>query len=308
VVPDDADGTGMGPQGGRSVAERLAAAFDASSVAMGLVAADGTWLRFNDRLCELLRTDRETLQARRPGDLIHPDDRPAAVEATRRLLTGEVGAVDAERRYLRADGRVLRARVTTSVVRLPDGSTDSLLTQLVVASGARAAQDGSRDPVTGALTRDALVRDVDLAQRRSRRSGRLLVLVSADVDGLDPASAHGGRVLACLAQRMTSAVRGTDVVGRSGPARLTVVCEGMLDDAEIDLVLARLARSLADPVEVDGLVSTPASRLAAVVESEGESARELVSRPGWPAPAPAPPAGPGGRGGRRARHGLDSAL
>jgi PAS domain S-box-containing protein len=297
-VGRDVEDVGMG-----SVAERLAAAFDASSVAMGLVATDGTWLRFNERLCELLRTDRASLAARLPRDLIHPDDREAAVLATARLLSGEVGAVDAERRYLRADGRLLRARVTTSLVRRPDGSADSLLTQLVAVSGARAAQDGYRDPVTGAVTQDALTRHVGLAQQRARRHDRMLVLISAEVAGPDPATPQGARVLSCLAQRMTGVVRGSDLVGRSGPARLTVACEGLRDDDEILVVLNRLAHAMAEPVDVDGEVSSPDVHLGVSVATEGEHARDLVTRPGWPAPAPAErPTG------RRARHGVSPGL
>lgn len=299
--PPGADTWDVGPAG---AAQRLAAVFDSSPVAMGLVATDGTWLRFNDRLVELLRTDRGDLQGRLPRDLIHPEDREAAVLATARLLSGEVGAVDAERRYLRADGRLLRARVTTSLVRGADGEADSLLTQLVTVSGSRVAQDGDRDPVTGAVTLEAMVRHVALAQQRVARSGRLLVLLSAEVGGVDPGTRHGGRVLACLTQRVRGVVRGSDVVGRTGPARLTVACEGVQDDGTAALVVDRVGRALRDPVDVDGEVTRADVRLDVTVAAEGDLARELVLRPGWPA-AVAPESRPRGR---RARHGARSAL
>lgn len=279
--------------------EQLAAAFDSSSVAMGLVARDGSWLRFNDRLCELLRTDRDALLARLPRDLIHPDDRPAAVAATTRLLAGEVGSVDAERRYLRADGRLLRARVTTSVVRGADGTPEAMLTQLVDVSGARAGR-GDRDPVTGAVTLDVLVRHVELAQQRARRTGRTLVLLGVEVRPVPPApgsSRHDARVLSCVAQRMTGVVRGSDVVGRTGPARLSVACEGMRDDAETALVASRLRAALAEPVDVDGRVSTVEVELQVSVADADERARELVLRPGWPAVGTDP-----GSGRRSRRH------
>jgi PAS domain S-box-containing protein len=265
---------------------------------MGLVAPDGSWLRFNDRLCELLRADRAAIAARLPRDLIHPEDRPAAVAATARLLSGEVGSVDAERRYLRADGRLLLARVTTSVVRRPDGTPDALLTQLVAVRGGRAGL-GDRDPVTGAATLEVLVRHVALAQQRARRSSRTLVLLSVEMlpPSAPDASRRDARLLSCLAQRMTGVVRGSDVVGRTGPARLTVACEGLRDDAETALVASRLRAALAEPVDVDGRVSTVDVQLQVTVAGADERARELVLRPGWPAAGLEP-----GTGRRSRRH------
>lgn len=289
--------------------ERLMAVFDRTSVAMGLVATDGTWLRFNDRLCELLGADRATVASRLPRDLIHPDDRPAAVEATARLLSGAVASVDAERRYLRADGRPLRARVTTSVVPGLDGAPDCLLTQLVAVAGPAAEAAGHRDPGTGAVTLPALTAHVHLAQQRLRRSGGELALVTVDVADLDPATPLGTRVLACLVQRMTAALRGSDVVGRTGPLRLVACCEDLRGDADVDAVLNRLVATTSRPVDVAGQVLQVTTTVSVTVSTPGEPAHELVTRPGWPvrpAPPPSGPDVPGQRRGRRARRATSS--
>ncbi len=287
------------------------AVFDRTSVAMGLVAVDGSWLRFNDRLCELLGADRATVAARLPRDLIHPEDRPAAVEATARLLRGEVGSVDAERRYLRADGRPLRARVTTTVVVGADGTPDCLLTQLVAVAGPAAEAAGHRDPGTGAVTLPALTAHVHLAQQRLRRSGGQLVLVTLDVADVDPGTSRGTRVLACLVQRTTAALRGSDLVGRTGPLRLVACCEDLRSDADVEVVLARLLASTSRPLEVAGEVLQVRTTVSVTVSTPDEPAHELVSRPGWPV-SPAGP-GPGAevpdqRGGRRARRRAASSL
>ena len=299
--------------------DRLLAVFDQTSVAMGLVATDGTWLRFNDRLCELLGSDRDSIAARLPRDLIHPEDRPAAVTATGRLLRGEVGSVDAERRYLRGDGRLLRARVTTSVVCGPDGAPDCLLTQLVAVAGPGAEAAGHLDPGTGVVTAAALTAHVHLAQQRLRRSGGDLVLISADVADLDPDTSRGTRLLACLAQRMTAAVRGSDLVGRTGPQRLSVCCEALTSDADIEVVVGRLAATVSRPVDLAGEVVQVKGRLQVAVAAHDERAHELVTRPVWPAahdpgPDPSTGSGPGGadvpgqRRGRRARRQVSSSL
>ncbi len=223
--------------------------------------------------------------------------------ATARLLSGQIGSVDAERRYLRADGRLLRARVTTSLVRRPDGVPDAMLTQLVQVSGGR-AWFGDRDAVTGAATLDVLVRHVALAQQRAARSGRTLVLLSVEPVMPQPRddSRYEARLLSCLAQRMTGVVRGSDVVGRTGPTRLTVACEGMRDDAETELVASRLGTALAEPIDVDGRVTALQVPVEVTVAGEGEQPRELVLRPGWPAAAAgaATGAGTGRRSLRRA--------
>ncbi|MFC5380117.1 PAS domain S-box protein [Aquipuribacter nitratireducens] len=289
--PTSSSGNGSGdvvPPTDGETAERLRQVFRSTGAAMGLVGLDGTWLAATDRLCELLRTDTDTLLALSPRDLIHPDDRPAAVRATRLLLEGGVDSVDAERRYLRADGGVLHARVATTLLRDPDGRPDSFLTQLLDTEDDSGPVPLERQ-VSGLVGADTFLAHVDRALERSRRAGRTVLLVHVELDdtGTDPVLA--ARLRTCAAQRLVGTVRGGDMVAAL-PARLTVCCEGLVDEADVPTVVRRLHGTLTAAVEVDGQRHLLPVAVTAAVAGRGETADELLARPGWPVDVTAGPA------------------
>ncbi|HYK09769.1 MAG TPA: PAS domain S-box protein [Gemmatimonadales bacterium] len=100
----------------RESEERYSAAFEQAAVGLAEVALDGRFLRVNRCLCEALGYRSDELLQRHAVDVTHPDDVPDA----RRLL-GRVPTLQAphhqEKRYLRKDGSVMWANLTTSLVR-----------------------------------------------------------------------------------------------------------------------------------------------------------------------------------------------
>ncbi len=82
----------------------------------------GRWLRFNQRLCDLLGYSPAELAARTYLDVTHPDDREASSAHFQRLLAGEMDAYELEKRYVRQDGALVWAHLTVSLVRTPEGA------------------------------------------------------------------------------------------------------------------------------------------------------------------------------------------
>lgn len=62
--------------------------------------------------------------------ITHPDDEPATAEGFRRLLTGEIAQLDAEKRYVRADGTELIGQMRATVLRDPGGRPWAVLSTL----------------------------------------------------------------------------------------------------------------------------------------------------------------------------------
>jgi len=95
------------------------AVFEASALPMGIIVADGRWLRVNRALAELLGTTPEALAGCPAEAFTHPADRPADREATRLLLAGECASYSAEKRLLREGEEPLWA--VSTVTLLPNG-------------------------------------------------------------------------------------------------------------------------------------------------------------------------------------------
>jgi PAS domain S-box-containing protein len=106
----------------RASEARLRATFENAAVGIAHVGLDGTWLRVNDRLCEIVGYARDELVGRTVEEHAHPDDDERGVPPG--LRAGEVDHYSAERRYLHKDGREVWASVTWSTV--ADDAGDAL--------------------------------------------------------------------------------------------------------------------------------------------------------------------------------------
>lgn len=101
----------------RESEERFRLTFEQAAVGMAHVAADGRWIRINQKICEISGyTEAELLQMRFQ-DITHPDDLAADVEQAEKIITGELDQYSMEKRYIRKDGSIAWADLTVSAVR-----------------------------------------------------------------------------------------------------------------------------------------------------------------------------------------------
>jgi PAS domain S-box-containing protein len=104
--------------------------FERAVVGIAHTSLEGRWLRFNQRLCDLLDYSRDELAARTFQDVTHPDDLAASLACLRRLLAGEQDADELEKRYVRKDGACVWVHVTVSLVRTAEGAPDYFITMV----------------------------------------------------------------------------------------------------------------------------------------------------------------------------------
>ena len=105
----------------RESEERFRATFEQAAVGVAHVAFDGSWLRVNQKLCEIVGYTREELLERTFQDITHPDDLEVDLEHLGRLRTGEISRYSMEKRYFRKAGSVVWIDLTVSLVRSSSG-------------------------------------------------------------------------------------------------------------------------------------------------------------------------------------------
>jgi PAS domain S-box-containing protein len=108
----------------RESEERFRATFEQAAVGVAHVAFDGSWLRVNQKLCEIVGYTREELLERKFQDITHPDDTEVDLEHLGRLRTGEISRYSMEKRYFRKAGSVVWIDLTVSLVRAPSGEPE----------------------------------------------------------------------------------------------------------------------------------------------------------------------------------------
>jgi len=98
--------------------------FEHAAIGMALVAADGTFMKVNNALCNMLGyTEKELLSLIFPK-ITHPEHVNADVENIRQILAGEKDYYRTEKRYIHKNGSVIWANLNTAIIR--DSSSQPL--------------------------------------------------------------------------------------------------------------------------------------------------------------------------------------
>ena len=105
----------------RESEERFAGAFEFAPIGVALVAPDGRWLMVNRALCELVGYSESELLKRSFKEITHPDDFAESVLQSERLLAGEIGAYQMEKRYVHSSGKLINIFLSVSLVRDQQG-------------------------------------------------------------------------------------------------------------------------------------------------------------------------------------------
>jgi PAS domain S-box-containing protein len=117
------------------------AAFDDAAVGLAMMGFDARPIRLNRAICEMLGYPAEELLTKRWMDVTHPDDMAPTGVAIHQALGSQQGRSRLRKRYLRKDGGVVWADVSTSVVHDAAGTPLHLITSVVDVSAQKRAED-----------------------------------------------------------------------------------------------------------------------------------------------------------------------
>lgn len=110
----------------RANEERLRAVFEQSTAGIAQLAMDGRFILVNQYFCDLLGREKEELLGLRMQDVTHPGDVARNLEAIERSKAGG-GSYRIEKRYIRKDGSIIWADISSNIVRDADGGVTSVL-------------------------------------------------------------------------------------------------------------------------------------------------------------------------------------
>jgi diguanylate cyclase (GGDEF)-like protein/PAS domain S-box-containing protein len=144
----------------------------------------------------------------------------------------------------------------------------------------RLAHQALHDPLTALPNRSLFLERLELALAGPDPH---VAVLFCDVDRfkvVNDSLGHdaGDRLLVTLAERLRGASRVGDIVARLGGDEFTVLCEGISDVAEAEIMAARLADAVAEPFELEGVddAVVTASIGIALAES-GAEAKDVLA-------------------------------
>ncbi len=104
----------------RESEERFRGIFNSSLVGISITGADGKWLYFNDKLCEMLGYSKQELEKMNWADIIPLEDHEKENKLFLRVLSGNQPA-NIEKKYIRKDKTLMDVSVSTGIVRNAEG-------------------------------------------------------------------------------------------------------------------------------------------------------------------------------------------
>ncbi|QDU60644.1 Signal transduction histidine-protein kinase BarA [Planctomycetes bacterium Pan216] len=102
--------------------ERFRSAFENAPIGMALVSPEGRLLQVNDRFVQMIGYERDEIGAKNVEEILHPDDRDLRRAHVRDLLDGRLSYYRIEKRYIRKDGELVTAIMTSTLQKNADGT------------------------------------------------------------------------------------------------------------------------------------------------------------------------------------------
>jgi diguanylate cyclase (GGDEF)-like protein/PAS domain S-box-containing protein len=234
----------------RETEEHFRNAFDYAAIGMALVSPQGSWLRVNHSLCDLLGFSEAELLHSNFQAVTHADDLGHDLANLYRLMQGETPTCQVEKRYVHRHGQIVWALTSVSLVRdSADATPVHFIFQIQDITERKRAEAALQslslvDELTGLYNRRGFLAVTEQHLAAIRRNKRVPVILYADLDGLkeinDSLGHHeGDRALVKTAEIFKETFRSSDIIARMGGDEF-VVLAAIDSDESADSVVARL--------------------------------------------------------------------
>jgi len=110
--------------------ERFRSYFELGLIGMGISSPAMGWIEVNDHMCQMLGYKRSELLQTTWTSLTHPDDLAASFANFNRIIAGKTDGYSMNKRFIRKDGRIVEAIVSTKCLRRADDSIKYLVVLL----------------------------------------------------------------------------------------------------------------------------------------------------------------------------------
>lgn len=214
---------------------RFRATFEHAGHGIAHVGLDGTWIRVNPRLCEMLGYRREELLGMRFDELTHPEDREPTADAIGQLLSGQTDRMELTKRYVRSDGQIIWVNVTTTLLRDIHNKPQYLIKLIDDITEEKRLSDeifyrARHDQLTGLINRYEFEQRLRKATERVRLERTRSALCYLDLDQfkiVNDTCGHmaGDALLQQLGPLIRSCVRSNDTVARLGGDEFGILLE-----------------------------------------------------------------------------------
>ncbi|HEX8922678.1 MAG TPA: EAL domain-containing protein, partial [Pyrinomonadaceae bacterium] len=268
--------------------ERFRSAFD-HAAGMALVATDGSWIKVNRSLCEMVGYSEEELLVSNFQAITHEDDLGDMMSQVGKLVEGKDSTYQMELRYKHKRGHIVWALLSVTVIRDSLSKSVNLIFQIQDITDRKRAEErllheAFHDGLTGLPNRALFMDHLKLSvERGKRREDRLFAVLFLDLDRfkvINDSLGHmvGDQLLVGIARRLEICLRPGDTVARLGGDEFTVLLEDLMCMTEAIEVADRLQKALGLPFNLNGHEVFATVSIGIALSSTGYDRPEEVLR------------------------------
>jgi len=243
--------------------ERFRSAFEDSPIGVAMVDLDRRYFRVNRALCEMLGYSEEELLGKTTEEVLHPEDLELSAYYIDTTLEKGEGSYTLERRYVRADERLVWSLSSISLIQDSQGDPSHFvcLHQDITERKAleerlehQAFYDFLTDLPNRALFLDRLKHALTGASRDGGGSVGVLLVDLDDFKAINDSLGHevGNTLLVDVAERLEGSVRSGDTVARLFGDEFAVLLEEPAGVEEACRAAERVAECLHEPFSLEG--------------------------------------------------------
>ncbi len=263
----------------RESEERFRAIFEQAAVGMSLTTPAGTWLRANQKMCDIVGYTVEELLQKTFQEFTYSSDFEIEAEYRRQALVGEISTYTMEQRYIRKNGLLIWVNLTTSLVRTPDGVPKYFISVIEDITRRKAAEDqlmhdAFHDALTGlpnrALFMDHLKRSLEHSKRHQRYLFAVLFLDLDRFQIINDSLGHtiGDQFLLTIAHRLQTSIRPGDTVARLGGDEFAILLDDLENAAEAKYISTLAQMTVSKPVKLGGRKMVTTASIGLVLGGE----------------------------------------
>ncbi|MCD6525587.1 MAG: EAL domain-containing protein [Desulfuromonas sp.] len=269
--------------------ERFRTIFESSVAGIAMLAPDGHFLQANPAFCQFLGYTFKELRQMKITDVTHPDDIEQTLNRRNIAQANRSRAIVCEKRYLRKDGSVFWAQLSSTWFFDDEGQPIYTVPVIQDITRRKEAEERIRelayyDSLTGLPNRSLFNDRLEQTMAQVRRRNGEFALMFLDLDrfkGVNDTLGHavGDAMLCEAARRLSACLRGNDTVARLGGDEFVIILADYKDDANLPKIAEKILREMSRPFdlgvrEVFGSTSVG----IALYPNDGENPADLLRR------------------------------
>ncbi|MBK8895785.1 MAG: EAL domain-containing protein [Candidatus Competibacteraceae bacterium] len=245
----------------RASEARFRSYFELPLVGIALIGPDKRWWEVNDRLCDLLGYQRSQLLRLSWAELTYPDDLATDLAQFDRMMNRRIDGYSLEKRFLRQDGALLHASVSTRCVRRPNGVVDYFVAVIQDITERKQAEEHIQhlahfDVLTGLPNRALLGDRLEQAVLRALRDRVQVGVLLVDLDHfkrINDTLGHtvGDQLLREVAKRLQDCVRQGDTISRQGGDEFAIVLPDLEENDGAARMAERILGVVSEPYQIE---------------------------------------------------------